>query len=1341
MAITFIRGWLRYFLTIVIFALIFIVRPVPGVRAASITVNDTCSLKNAITAANTNTATGGCAAGSGADTITLSSDVEVLDRTLRVTTVVMIDGGYHTISGSPSRRLFEVGSSGNLHLHRVKLRKTTSENSYGGKGGLVYNEGTLRVTKSSLENSSASGGGGGIYNARTGELTIESSFFRTLRASNSERGGAILNAGIATITNSTFTENSAGAGGAAASIRNWSDRNRRRLVIKNSTFVNSRWDSSFGTTIEDSWNTIRLFNSIMAGPSNSGYWGHCGLVGGEGEMSHNYSARGCAGSVGGDLRLGALVEPADGSPPYFSLGDGSVALGMGHPDYCPATDLLGNARPLPADGMSNCDLGAVESAFALPTPTATITLTPTITPTGTLIPTAVTPTSTAVPPTSIVVNASCFLRDAILSANTDTAVGGCAAGSLDRDVIVLSQDIDVAYTLPSISSKLRIEGRRHLIRVTRNIRPFFVEENGDAELVNLRMTIAEGVGRFRGYGNFIHVVRGGKLKVSGSSFTNGTASLGGAIYSRGTVAIESSFFAGNNASNSGGAFRNSGGTATIINSTFSENSARIGGAVGNSHYATLTLTNVTMYGSSSSSGYATSLWNRYSTIYLNNSIIAGTSSDDDCNFPQAYAIYTSNSYWENSDWCQTPLNLGNSGSANLGALVRPADGSPPYYPLLNDSPAIGAGNSAHCPATDQLGNARPSPAGSNCDLGAVELSLSVSQNSERETTETPTPRATAPATRDPSDVPINLNSIVNTNSVTLDWDPPSVVPDGYLILRRVQGEADYDEIGIVFEVEVDDPTTYTDGTLDSADTYEYAVMAIFLDGDASDVSEPVTATVRQEDLESPTPTATETSTETPTPTDTPTPTETPTATDTPSPTATLTPEPCSLADKITAANTDRVSGECPAGSGADRITLTGDIVLSEALPVIASDITIDGAGYSISGDGARRLFEVNWSGALTLENVTLKDGLADSGGAIYNTGVLTIRRSTLRDNVATFWGGALTNGHGFLTVEDSSFTGNSALTGGAIFSNGIEVSIVNSTFSANRAANYGGGIDVQGGNVTIVNSTLYDNGSGGLNRSSGTLKLRNSIIAGSSGVDCQGSLAENSSNYIEDDSCSPALSSADGSIELGALTGSPAYHPLLDGSAAIDAADSTHCPAADQAGSERPTGAGCDIGAHEKVDEELITLQQQESTATATATETPTPTVTSTATETPSPTETATETPSPTETATATLTPTETATATPSPTETATATPTPTTNSPTATATVTLAPRAGCVNVGPGAYWLFPESSFLSGTITVYATDQCETTGSSTQAIGADGYVVTDVGRSGSADDVRDGSC
>ena len=50
------------------------------------------------------------------------------------------------------------------------------------------------------------------------------------------------------------------------------------------------------------------------------------------------------------------------------------------------------------------------------------------------------------------------------------------------------------------------------------------------------------------------------------------------------------------------------------------------------------------------------------------------------------------------------------------------------------------------------------------------------------------------------------------------------------------------------------------------------------------------------------------------------------------------------------------------------------------------------------------------------------------------------------------------------------------------------------------------------------------------------------------------------------------------------------------------------------------------------------------------------------------------------------------------------------------------------MNVGPGTYWLFPASSFLSVTITVYGSDQCEAAGSSTQGIGADGYVYTALG-------------
>ena len=245
--------------------------------------------------------------------------------------------------------------------------------------------------------------------------------------------------------------------------------------------------------------------------------------------------------------------------------------------------------------------------------------------------------------------------------------------------------------------------------------------------------------------------------------------------------------------------------------------------------------------------------------------------------------------------------------------------------------------------------------------------------------------------------------------------------------------------------------------------------------------------------------------------------------------------------------------------------------------------------------------------------------------------------------MATLWGGGLTSAFGFLTVESSSFIGNSARTGGAIYSNDIRASIVNSTFSANRASDKGGGIDVQGGEITINHSTLYGNGSGGLNQDSGTLKLRNSIIAGSTGTDCQGSLAENSSNYIEDGSCSPALSQADYPINLGPLTGSPAYHPLLNYSPAFDAANGDYCPANDQAGTTRPFPAGgaCDIGAFEfpTVPEPTATFTPSNTpTYTLTPTITPTPTNTPTLTHTPTATNTATRTPTVTNTAAATNT-------------------------------------------------------------------------------------------------------
>ena len=342
-----------------------------------------------------------------------------------------------------------------------------------------------------------------------------------------------------------------------------------------------------------------------------------------------------------------------------------------------------------------------------------------------------------------------------------------------------------------------------------------------------------------------------------------------------------------------------------------------------------------------------------------------------------------------------------------------------------------------------------------------------------------------------------------------------------------------------------------------------------------------------------------------------------------------------------------------------------------------------------------------------------------------NLGALNIKRSTLRNNSATS-GGAIDSAQGFFSIQRSVFRDNSAAWGAAIRSFDINSNIVNSTFSNNIASEAAGGLFVQGGGMTVTNSTFVNNSGGGVRRQGGTLNLRYSIIANSGDRhgDCVGALAQNIANYIQNDSCSPALSGADGEIKLGALTGSPAYHPLLAGSAAIDAANADHCPEVDQAGNARPSGNGCDMGAFE--------FRVPDSTATATATSTPTETPTATNTRdrhapqlqqaqsSSSPTSTAT----PMQTATATPT----HTATPSATNTATVTASPTaTDAPSATASP--APREGCVMVGPGSFWLFPECNFLSGSIQVYSTHACHNA-VATQNIGADGFVHTTGGKS-----------
>lgn len=194
---------------------------------------------------------------------------------------------------------------------------------------------------------------------------------------------------------------------------------------------------------------------------------------------------------------------------------------------------------------------------------------------------------------------------------------------------------------------------------------------------------------------------------------------------------------------------------------------------------------------------------------------------------------------------------------------------------------------------------------------------------------------------------------------------------------------------------------------------------------------------------------------------------------------------------------------------------------------INKPLTVAGAGANattVSGSGATRMFNV--SNVVTIADLALINGLADAlvnlyGGAIYNTGNLSLLRVALRSNSAADGGGAIYNvstgaGSGILLLRGCELSGNAVSNvtgagGGAILSTSTggtaaQLTIVNSTLTNNNAgggggATVGGAIYASRGSVRIYNSTIDANGAGaaGANLHMGTvvgtgLLLRNSIV-------------------------------------------------------------------------------------------------------------------------------------------------------------------------------------------------------------------------------------------------------
>jgi len=171
------------------------------------------------------------------------------------------------------------------------------------------------------------------------------------------------------------------------------------------------------------------------------------------------------------------------------------------------------------------------------------------------------------------------------------------------------------------------------------------------------------------------------------------------------------------------------------------------------------------------------------------------------------------------------------------------------------------------------------------------------------------------------------------------------------------------------------------------------------------------------------------------------------------------------------------------------------------LPVIAAgdNLTIIGNGDVIqrtNGAPAFRLLDIGSGASLTLENLTLQNGLAfgsgvaAEGGSVYNQGTLALNGVIVQGNIAQ--GSAGMNG----TKASPNGTSGQGAVGGGIWSNGALTlengTLIQNTWAAggNGGSSYyyrvgyggtafGGGVYIAAGAVTLAGVTFTGNGARG----------------------------------------------------------------------------------------------------------------------------------------------------------------------------------------------------------------------------------------------------------------------
>ncbi len=298
---------------------------------------------------------------------------------------------------------------------------------------------------------------------------------------------------------------------------------------------------------------------------------------------------------------------------------------------------------------------------------------------------------------------------------------------------------------------------------------------------------------------------------------------------------------------------------------------------------------------------------------------------------------------------------------------------------------------------------------------------------------------------------------------------------------------------------------------------------------------------------------------------------------------------------------------------------------------------IDISGNSAGGEGGG-LLDLGTAASSIDSSIISGNMAASQGGGIRHASgkALTVGYSLVTGNTlasaGTTLGGGISNQDSPMTVHDSIISGNKARYAGGIYvvrvSSSSSLQLDRSLVTGNTAESDGGGIFVFGANMTALNSTVANNladagtsggigiqntsgstasvqlqlstvafnrsagAGGGISVISGTLNLKNSLLAGNTATanpDLSGSFTSLGYNLVQTRGGSIGYVASDlpnatdpKLLPLAFNGGASATAALQAGSPAINAIPSAICGGVtvDQRGYRRPAG-NCDIGAYD----------------------------------------------------------------------------------------------------------------------------------------------------------------